>query len=133
MDSSSVDVLSSAYIKLREQRDALREDYEAKDSGLAKQMQEIEQQLLALMNSINTDSMSTGSAIVLRRVTKRYAPSDWSKVYELIEKHKAFGLLHKRIHDANMSEFLQEHPEEYPEGLKVDSTYAVTVKRKSTI
>jgi hypothetical protein len=78
----------------------------------------------------NTTSMSTARTIIIKRVMKRYNPTNWEAVYRLVDKHKAFGLLHKRIHDTNMKDFLEEHPDEYPEGLNVDSRYAVTVKRK---
>lgn len=132
MEDTSVDVLSSEYIKLRQERDKLREQYESQDAGLEEQMKKIEFRLLEIMNSTNTDSMSTGSAIVMRRVSKRYNPTDWDAVYRLVDKYKAYGLLHKRVHDANMSQFLEEHPDDYPEGLNVDSRYAVTVKRKSS-
>jgi hypothetical protein len=53
-------------------------------------------------------------------------------VYDLIAKHKAFGLLEKRVHNANMRDFLEQHPEEYPAGLNVDSRYTVVVRRKAS-
>jgi hypothetical protein len=31
-----------------------------------------------------------------------------------------------------MKQFLEEHPDEYPAGLNVDSRYAVTVRRKTS-
>jgi hypothetical protein len=31
-----------------------------------------------------------------------------------------------------MKDFLEQHPDEYPAGLNVDSRYAVTVRRKSS-
>jgi hypothetical protein len=68
----------------------------------------------------------------MRRVTQRYNPTNWDAVYKLIERHSAYGLLHKRIHDGNMKDFLDQHPDEYPAGLNVDSRYAVTVRRKSS-
>jgi hypothetical protein len=30
-----------------------------------------------------------------------------------------------------MKDFLEEHPDEYPAGMNVDSKYAVTVRRKN--
>ena len=91
----------------------------------------IEHLMLEELNNSNATSINTKSATILKRTTKRYNPTNWDAVYELVHKHKAYGLLHKRIHDVNMSTFLEEHPEEYPAGLNLDSRYAVTVKRKS--
>ena len=124
--------LSQRYLTLRRDRDILKERYVEQDSVLEKEMAEIENVMIEQLNANNATSMNTKSATILRRVTKRYNPTNWDAVYALIEKHKAFGLLHKRIHDGNMATFLEEHPEEYPAGLNLDSRYAVTVKRKSS-
>ena len=124
--------LSQRYLVLRRDRDILKERYVEQDSVLEKEMAEIENVMIEQLNANNATSMNTKSATILRRVTKRYNPTNWDAVYALIEKHKAFGLLHKRIHDGNMATFLEEHPEEYPAGLNLDSRYAVTVKRKSS-
>lgn len=128
---SDMDDLSQQYLRLRQQRELLKERFTAEDDELEKGMAEIEAQLLDTLNSINSNSLSTSSAVVMRSVRKRYNPSNWDAVYKLIEKHKAFALLEKRIHNGNMKDFLEEHPDEYPAGLNVDSRYAVTVRRKN--
>lgn len=126
-----LDELSQQYMKLRREREVLAEKYKEADRVFEVQMSEIENQMLEEMNKTNATSINTKSSTILRRVTKRYNPTNWDAVYELVHKYKAYGLLHKRVHDTNMSTFLEEHPEEYPAGLNLDSRYAVTVKRKS--
>jgi hypothetical protein len=128
--SETVDDLSTEYIRIRTEREALKEKFEGVDKVFAEQLAEIEHKLVQIMLADNTTSMSTARTIIIKRVMKRYNPTNWEAVYRLVDKHKAFGLLHKRIHDTNMKDFLDEHPDEYPEGLNVDSRYAVTVKRK---
>ena len=128
---ADLEELSQRYLVLRRDRDILKERYVEQDSVLEKEMAEIESLMIEELNATNATSINTKSATILRRVTKRYNPTNWDSVYALIEKHKAYGLLHKRIHDGNMSTFLEEHPGEYPAGLNLDSRYAVTVKRKS--
>ena len=116
---------------LRQQRELLAEKYKAQDRDFEAQMEKIEHQMLEELNKTNATSINTKSSTILKRITKRYNPTNWDAVYELVHKYKAYGLLHKRVHDGNMSTFLEEHPEEYPAGLNLDSRYAVTVKRKS--
>jgi hypothetical protein len=128
---SDMDDLSQQYLRLRQKREILKERFTAEDGELEKGMAEIEAQLLDTLNSINSNSLSTNTAVIMRSVRKRYNPSNWESVYQLIEKHKAYGLLEKRIHNGNMKDFLEEHPDEYPAGLNVDSRYAVTVRRKN--
>jgi hypothetical protein len=133
MEENSVDKLSVEYIELRTQREKLKVDYEADDKKLEAKMQTIETTLLDIMRDTGTETMSTPNATVMRRVSNRYSPTNWDAVYKLVERHHAFGLLQKRIHDTNMKQFLEEHPDEYPAGLNVDSRYAVTIRRKTSI
>ncbi len=128
--TESVDDLSTEYIKIRTEREVLKEKFDDADKIFEQQLAEIEHKLIQIMLADNTTSMSTEKTVVIKRVLKRYNPTNWEAVYRLVDKYKAYGLLHKRIHDTNMKDFLEEHPDEYPEGLNVDSRYAVTVKRK---
>lgn len=131
MEDISVDKLSGVYLKLRDQREALKRKYEEDDAILLNDMNQIEDALLLALREAEADSISTPTATVIRRVSKRYNPTNWDAVYKMIHKHQAYGLLHKRVHDTNMREFLDQNPDEYPAGLNVDSSYAVTVRRKS--
>lgn len=128
---TDMDELSQQYLRLRQKREVLKERYTTEDGALEKEMAGIEEQLLNTLNESNSNSMSTNSAVIMRSVRKRYMPTNWDAVYKLIEKHRAFALLEKRIHNGNMKDFLEEHPDEYPAGLNVDSRYAVTVRRKN--
>ena len=128
---NDMDELSVQYIKLRQQREVLAQQFKDADAVIEKDMADIETQLLDTLNASNSNSMSTNSAVVIRTVRKRYMPSNWNAVYELIKKHDAYSLLEKRVHNGNMKDFLEEHPDEYPAGMNVDSRYAVTVRRKN--
>jgi len=130
MDERSVDDLSSEYIQIRAARERAQKDWEAQDKIYDEKLTALENQLLDILNRTNTDSMSTAGAVVMRRVSKSYSTTNWDALYDLIARHKAFAVLHKRIHSTNMRQFLEEHPDEYPAGLNVDSRYAVTVRRK---
>ena len=133
MSDNSMDELSAKYIELRTEREQLKHNYEAEDAKFEEKMDELESKMLSIMNSADASSISTTNAVVMRKVTSRYNPTNWDAVYEMIARHKAFGVLHKRVHDTNMRQFLEEHPDEYPAGLNVDRSYQVVVRRKSTI
>ena len=128
----SVDKLSAVYLKIRTAREELKAKFDADDKVLADQMFDIENALIDALNSAGADSIATPHATVIRRITTRYNPTNWDAIYKLVHKHKAYGLLFKRVHDANMKEFLEQQPDEFPEGLNVDRKYAVTVRRKSS-
>jgi hypothetical protein len=50
-------------------------------------------------------------------------------MYSFIREHDALELMEQRLHQTNMKQFLTEHPELLPDGLNVDSRYAITVRR----
>jgi hypothetical protein len=129
-DETSVDELSAEYMRVRREREELKAKFTEEDGKLESRMGDIEQVLLEKMMSADLSSMSTSNAIVIRRIERRYSTNNWDEIYRLVDKHKAYGLLHKRIHDINMRQFLEENPDEYPENLNVSSRHAVTVKRK---
>ena len=132
MEEKAMDTLYTEYLELRALRDKLRHTYEAEDKLLEDKMLSIESTMLDVLNAANANSISTDVAVVMRRVSRRYNPTNWDDIYKLVAKYEAYGLLHKRIHDTNMKDFLDQHPEEYPASLNVDSRYAVTVRRQSS-
>jgi hypothetical protein len=132
MDESSVDTLSVEYIDLRKQREQLKKDFSSDDKVLEDRMTKIENLLVDALTSTGASSMTTSNATIIKRVVSNYNPSNWEAIYQMVDKHKAFGLFFKRLNNANMKQFLDEHPDEYPAGLNVDSRYTVTVKRKSS-
>ena len=133
MEEDSVDKLSAEYIDLRGQREMLKQGFLAKDSVLEERMTTIENSLVDTLTETGLSSMSTANATIIKRVVSNYNPSDWGAIYQMVDKHKAFGLFFKRLNNANMKQFLDDHPDEYPAGLNVDSRYTVTVKRKSSM
>jgi hypothetical protein len=133
MADNSMDDLSAKYIELRTKREQHKHIFEAEDAKFEELMAELESKMLEIMNSTDANSISTSNAVVMRKITSRYNPTNWDAVYEMIARHKVFGVLHKRVHDTNMRQFLEEHPDEYPAGLNVDRSYQVVVRRKSTI
>lgn len=132
MEEDSVDKLSVEYIKLRTEREQLKQEWSAKDSVFDEQMTAIENSLVDTLTKTGASSMTTSNATIIKRVVSNYNPSNWEAIYQMVDRHKAFGLFFKRLNNANMKQFLDEHPDEYPAGLNVDSRYTVTVKRKSS-
>lgn len=119
--------LVKAYIKLR---DAIEE--KEREKNKLKEMQEkIAEELLARCNDVGGNISITGVGRVTRRTTKRYWTSNWPALYEIIKKHDAFHLLHQRITNTAMEQFLEENPEIMPEGLNLDSEQTVVVTRAS--
>ena len=121
--------LVTTYIKFRdaiaEKEHQCREDVKL----LEAQKDVVEQELLAVCESVG-GNVSTPVGSVRRRVAKQYWTSDWDALYQVIKDNDAFHLLHQRISQKAMQQFLEENPDVHPAGLNVDSKYTVTVVRK---
>lgn len=124
------DKLVRAYIKIRDARKELSEQFEKQDSELKESLETIEAQLLEACKAIGADSIRTPYGTLSRTVKKRYWTNDWHSFYTFLKEHDALELLEKRVAQTNMSTFLEENPDLHPPGLNVDSRYSVVVRRK---
>jgi hypothetical protein len=124
------DKLVKAYIKIRDKRKELAEQYEQQDGELKESLELIESELLEVCKQMGADGFKTEYGTVSRRVAKRYWTNDWHSFHKFMKEHSAMELLEKRIAQTNMSVFLEENPDLVPPGLNIDSRYAVTIRRK---
>jgi hypothetical protein len=127
--SVSSDKLAEIYIKIRDKRAELKEQFESQDNELKAQQDMLAEQMLALCQEQNADSIKTPAGTIIRKVDTRYWTTDWDSMYQFIEEHDAFPLLEKRLHQTNMRQFLEENPDLLPAGLQADSKYTVVVRR----
>lgn len=127
MSAVTADRLVKAYIKIRDARQELSKQ----DSDLEEKQDMIQSKLLEICKETGAESLRTEFGTVTRRVSKKYWTHDWESFYKFVKEHDAFPLLQKRISITAMQEFLEEYPDLHPPGLNVDSSYVVSVRRKS--
>jgi len=125
-----VNQLTSVYIKMRDKRSRIKQEWEAEDTKIKEQMELIEEKLLDLCKELNTNTLGTDHGTVIRSIKSRYWTNDWDSMYQFIKEHDAFGLLEKRIQQSHMKEFIQENPDVYPVGMNVENQFTVLVRRK---
>ena len=124
-----LDKLTAIYLKMRDKRDQLRRDAEAKEKEIEEQMGIIEAEMLEVCKNMNADSVRTPHGTIIRSVKSRYWTNDWDSMYQFIREHDAFGLLEKRLHQTHLKEFLSENPDTFPIGVNVENSYSVVVRR----
>lgn len=125
----SAEKLAEIYVKIRDARTALKEKFESEDDVLKAQLDLLSEKMLDLCKDIDADSIRTGAGTIIRKTDTRYWTTDWDSMYQFIEDNDAFPLLEKRIHQTNMRQFLEEHPDKLPVGLQADSKYTIVVRR----
>lgn len=127
----STDKIIETYIKVRDAVRAMEEKHKEEIRDLKDQLEVLEQELLARVDKAGGNISIPNVGRVARRISRQYWTNDWESLYRFIKEHDAFHLLHQRISNKAMQEFLNENPDLMPEGLNVDSRYAVTVTRAS--
>jgi|APCry1669188970_1035186.scaffolds.fasta_scaffold01833_4 hypothetical protein len=125
----SSDKLAEIYIKIRDSRAELKEQYEGQDSALKEQLDVVADKMLSICHLQNADSIKTKAGTIIRKIDTRYWTSDWESMYKFVEENDAFPLLEKRLHQTNMRQFLEENPDLLPAGLMTDSKYSIVVRR----
>lgn len=122
--------LVKVYLKMKAKHDEMRIAYEAEEKKLSDQMVKVKSALLAFCKAQNVDSVRTGEGLFYRTTKVDYWTNNWEAMHQFILEHKVPQLLHQRIHQTNLKEFLEANPELLPPGLNVDSEYTITVRRK---
>lgn len=125
----NVEKLVRVYIKMRDAHLEMKREYEEKDAVIQEQMKMVKQALLDYCEQHNVESVKTSEGMFYRSLSKKYWTSDWESMGKFILEHQVPELLEKRLHQGNMRQFLEEHPDLLPPGLNADSEYTVTVRR----
>lgn len=123
----STEALVSVYVKIRNAIERKEEEHKAAVQGLKEQLEMVSDQLLSICSEQNADSIRTSAGTVSRRVTSRYWTSDWESMYAFIKEHDAPFLLEQRVHNGNMRQFLEDHPDDLPAGLQAERKFTIQV------
>ena len=126
----SVEKLVKVYLKMKQKRAEITAAFNEEDEKIKSQMDKVKSALLEYCKDQNLESVRTTEGLFYRTVRTNYWTSDWESMGKFILEHGVPELLEKRLHQSNMKQFLEEHPELLPPGLNVDSEYTITVRRK---
>ena len=125
-DKPTAERLAKVYIKIRDKRRELAKQ----DEELKEQLDIIANELLEICKEQGASTIRTEYGTVSRRVNKNYWTSDWDSFFKFVKEHDAFSLMHQRINNTNMSQFLEENPEMLPPGLNSDVTQTVVITKR---
>jgi hypothetical protein len=126
MSEPTAEQLAKVYVKIRDRR----RDLEKQVAQLKEQEGTITSELLEICKQQGAQTIRTEFGTVSRRTTKNYWTSDWESFANFIKEHDAFSLLHQRINNANMAQFLEENPDLLPPGLNADVTQTIVILKK---
>jgi len=121
-----------AYLAIRNERDRLRNEYEAEDKKLVEDLKKLESVLLDVCNTVNANSIKTSLGTVIRKLNERYFCSDWDNFKQYVLENEAVELLERRISQGNFKQHLEEREGDgLPPGVNVMREYGITVRKAS--
>jgi hypothetical protein len=121
--------LVSAYINIRDERDRIINQQKQALKELELQLEAVSKALLEICKENKLDGFRTDFGTVSQITKTEYWTNDWDSLYKFIKENDAFHLLHKRVNQSGMKEFLDENPDLHPAGLNVDQEYSIRVTR----
>ncbi len=122
----TADRLAKVYVKIRDKRRELAKQ----DEELKEQLDLVASKLLDICKEQGASTIRTDHGTVSRRVTKNFWTNDWDSFFKFVKDNDAFSLMHHRINNANMSQFLEENPELVPPGLNSEVNQTVTIIKR---
>ena len=126
----TADALVEVALKIRDAKDKIYKEADAKIAKLEGQFEVVNQRLQEILKNAGATSLKTPHGTVYSQVKTRYSTTNWDAMYNFIQEHEVYELLERRIHQGNMKLYLGENPDVMPKGLNVDSKYTVVIRRK---
>ena len=85
--------LVNTYLTIRNERDMLSKQFEAKDRELKEDLARLESVMLSRCNEINADSIRTPSGTVVKTLKENYVCGDWDNFKKYVIVIKAMSIL----------------------------------------
>ena len=129
MDDIPAGKLAEIYVKIRTKRAEILKSYETQDNLLKEKLETIEEAMLEKCKEEDADSIKTPFGTIIRSIKSRYWPADWEIFKQFCLDREMLDLFEKRVHQTNMKQWIDEHPEDIPPGLNIDRSYACSVRK----
>jgi|TARA_B110000967_G_scaffold172333_1_gene183316 hypothetical protein len=128
-----LDELVGAYLSIRNEKDALARQFQAKDKELKNDLAQLEQVMLGSCNQVGADSIKTSTGTIIKTLRENYVCSDWGNFKDFVLENEAVELLQQRIHQANFKEFLSSRSEDgLPPGISSMREFNIVVRKPTS-
>lgn len=123
------DITIDKLVAIHRKIDARLAELQAEMDAIEEQREEVRSTILEMMKEQGIESVKTEHGTAIRNIKERFWSSDWPALHQYILDHGAVGLLHQRIHETNMREWIAAHPNDFPPSLNIDREYAITIRK----
>lgn len=127
-DQITADQVTAAYVKLRDERSAIKQEYDAKDAAIKEKMAKLEVWLMTKLRDLGADSLKTSNGTAYISTRDRATCSDWGSLWSWMAEHGRVDMLEKRVSTKPVVEYLEETGE-LPPGVNIDREQTIIVRR----
>lgn len=117
-----------SYIKLRDKRKELKQQWEDKDNELKSNMEKLEVWLLSKMNVLGTDVIKNGTGTAYTCTESKFSVSDWTTFCAWAKENERLDMFERRVSSSAMKEFIEEN-KQLPPAVQVQTERVIRVRR----
>lgn len=125
---ATIQEVVSAYIKLRDQKTAVKTRHSEELAPINSKMYRLESWLLNQLNSSGSESVRTDAGTVYKSVRTSAKVEDWDVVLDYILANNLTHMLEKRVSKAAVEEFVEAQGEA-PPGVSINREVCVNIRR----
>lgn len=122
------DTLVKAFVQLRDNRTALKAEYEESDRKLKDKMEKLEVAMMTKLKEQKIDSFKTEHGTVYTTVVRKYSCGDWDAFWNNMLEQARPDFMEKRISAGAMNDILDSDGE-LPPGISYETERCVRVRR----
>ena len=128
-----LDELVNTYLKIRNKKDALYQEYKKTERELKAGLDQIEQVMLGSLNEVSADSIKTSGGTIIKTLKENFVCSDWTNFKDFVLEHECLELFQQRIHQANFKEFLSSRTDDgLPPGISSMREFNIVVRKPTS-
>ena len=121
----------SLYIKLRDQKAQMKNDYEQAVAPLQEKMDKLEAKLLEVFNQTGMDSVKTEAGTAYATVRTTASVADRDAFMEYVKAKEEWSLLEVRVNKTAVEQFRSANDDELPPGVNLREERVVNIRRSA--
>ena len=126
---SNVDKLVKVYVKMRDAKSALTAKHKDEEEKLEAQMDIVRAALDEAIVATGGTAIKTEYGTASRVVKRRFWTADKEAFLDFCLQNDVRGMLDVRVAQKNTGEWIDEHPDNVPNGINIEQKYDVLVRR----
>ena len=128
MAQVNADTVIQAYVKLRDARSELKQQFDNKDSELKAKMERLEVYLLETMQKAGATQLGSAHGTAYQQTSMHASCSDWPSFWAFQQESGRFDLTEKRVATKAIQTYYEENGE-LPPGVNIAQEIKVVIRR----